>query len=92
MAKNTDVDKELIKEKLEYIGLDLNKVPKFLKEYEPLNFRPVRAYNQTTTYRVYKHINVQDIEILPSKIAGTITVCPTENYEGFFIAKIKKLR
>ena len=64
MAKNTDVDKELIKEKLEYIGLDLNKVPKFLKEYEPLNFRPVRAYNQTTTYKVYKHINVQDIEIL----------------------------
>ncbi len=37
-------------------------------------------------------ITVQDIEILPSKIAGTITVCPTENYEGFFIAKIKKLR
>ena len=64
MAKNTNVDKELIKEKLEYIGLDLNKVPKFLKEYEPLNFRPVRAYNQTTTYKVYKHINVQDIEIL----------------------------
>ena len=64
MAKNTNVDKELIKEKLEYIGLDLNKIPKFLKEYEPLNFRPVRAYNQTTTYKVYKHINVQDIEIL----------------------------
>ena len=64
MVKNTDADKELIKEKLEYIGLDLNKVPKFLKEYEPLNFRPVRAYNQTTTYKVYKHINVQDIEIL----------------------------
>lgn len=37
-------------------------------------------------------ITVQDIKILPSKIAGTITVCPTENYEGFFIAKIKKLR
>ena len=37
-------------------------------------------------------ITVQDIEILPSKIAGTITVCPTENYEGFFVAKIKKLR
>ena len=37
-------------------------------------------------------ITVQDIEVLPSKIAETITVCPTENYEGFFIAKIKKLR
>ena len=37
-------------------------------------------------------ITVQDIEVLPSKIAETITVCPTENYEGFFVAKIKKLR
>ena len=33
-------------------------------------------------------ITVQDIEVLPSKIAGTITVCPTENYEGFFVAKM----
>ena len=37
-------------------------------------------------------ITVQDIGVLPSKIAETITVCPTENYEGFFVAKIKKLR
>ena len=37
-------------------------------------------------------ITVQDIEVLPSKIAGTITVCPTENYEGFFVAKIRKLK
>ena len=37
-------------------------------------------------------MTVQDIEVLPSKIAETITVCPTENYEGFFVAKIKKLR
>lgn len=36
-------------------------------------------------------ITVQDIEVLPSKIAGTITVCPTENYEGF-CSKIKKIK
>ena len=34
----------------------------------------------------------EDIITLPSKIEGTITVCPTEDYEGFFVAKIKKLR
>ncbi len=28
---------------------------------------------------------------LPTKIPGTICVCPTELFEGFFIAKIKKL-
>lgn len=34
----------------------------------------------------------ENIVTLPSKINGTITVCPTENYEGFFVAKIRKLK
>lgn len=37
-------------------------------------------------------INLTEIVTLPSKIEGTITVCPTENYEGFFVAKIRKLK
>lgn len=32
----------------------------------------------------------EDIPILPVSINGTICVCPTEKYEGFFIAKIRK--
>ncbi|MBP3596114.1 MAG: RsmB/NOP family class I SAM-dependent RNA methyltransferase [Clostridia bacterium] len=32
----------------------------------------------------------QDIPILPTKIAGTLCVCPTELYEGFFVAKLRK--
>lgn len=31
-----------------------------------------------------------NIELLPTKIDGTMCVCPNELYEGFFIAKIKK--
>ena len=34
----------------------------------------------------------ENIVTLPSKIDGTITVCPTENYEGFFVAKIRKIK
>ena len=34
----------------------------------------------------------ENIVTLPSKMEGTITVCPTENYEGFFVAKIRKLK
>lgn len=37
-------------------------------------------------------INLTEIVTLSSKIEGTITVCPTENYEGFFVAKIRKLK
>ena len=32
-----------------------------------------------------------EIETLKTKIKGTICVCPTEYFEGFFIAKIRKL-
>ena len=32
-----------------------------------------------------------EIETIPTKIKGTICICPTEYFEGFFIAKIRKL-
>lgn len=33
---------------------------------------------------------IADLPLLPTKIKGTICVCPNELYEGFFIAKIRK--
>lgn len=35
-------------------------------------------------------IGKEEIQQLPTKIKGTLCVKPTENYEGFFIAKIQK--
>jgi len=63
MAKTTNDNEKIIKEKLEYIGLNLAKIPKFLTEFEPLNFRPIQSYDNTV-YKVYRYVNVQDIEIL----------------------------
>lgn len=34
--------------------------------------------------------NMKNIPILPTKLSGTICVCPNEIYEGFFIAKLRK--
>ena len=34
---------------------------------------------------------IEGIPLLPSKIEGTMCVCPTDLYEGFFVAKIKKI-
>ena len=63
MRKNIAEDKEKLKEKLSYIGLNLEKTPKFLTEFNPFSFRPSKSYNDTS-YKVYKYIDVNDIEIL----------------------------
>ena len=62
--KKIDMDSK-IQEKLEYIGLDLDKIPKELKEYTNINFRTVKGYDEKK-YKQYKFINVKDIEILLS--------------------------
>lgn len=38
-----------------------------------------------------KFKGMDEIPLLPVKLNGTICVCPNELYEGFFIAKIKKI-
>lgn len=34
---------------------------------------------------------IQGVPVLPVKLDGTICVCPTDKYEGFFVCKIKKI-
>ena len=33
---------------------------------------------------------MEELPLLPTKINGTLCICPTELYEGFFVAKIRK--
>lgn len=56
---------ENIKKKLQYLSLDLNKIPDSIKEFEPLNFRPSRIYTETK-HRQYRYVSVKEIEILLS--------------------------
>jgi len=39
-----------------------------------------------------KFKGMEDLQMLPTSIKGTICVCPSEYYEGFFIAKIRKIK
>ena len=39
-----------------------------------------------------KFDGIEEIPMLTSKIPGTLCVCPNELYEGFYIAKIRKLK
>ena len=63
VVKGNTENLNMLREKVDYIGFELEKVPEFLKEFEPLNYRVPKVYDETT-YKVYKYINVKDIEIL----------------------------
>lgn len=67
-----------VKEKLEYIGLDLDKLPKILKEYSDINFRTLKGYDEKK-YKQYRFVNVSDIEILLSPTNRIDTI--KEKYE-----------
>lgn len=54
---------DTIEEKLKYIGLDLNKIPKFLKEFTPLDFRTSKI-KEDNKHIVYKYIPINEIQIL----------------------------
>ena len=56
---------KIIEKNLKYIGLDINKIPEFLTEFEPLNFRPLKSYDDVL-YKVYRYVDIKNIEILIS--------------------------
>lgn len=58
-----EIAEDKLKEKLDYIGLNLEKIPKFLKEFTPFSFRPLKSYDDMG-YKVYQYVDVTDIEIL----------------------------
>ena len=62
--KKVKVDSK-VQEKLDYIGLDLEKIPKNLNEYSDINFRTLKGYDEKK-YKQYRFVNVNDIEILLS--------------------------
>lgn len=65
MEKDQTNEENKIQKNLEYIGLDLNNIPKSMYEVEPLDFRVPRAYEENK-YRQYRYVSIKDIQILLS--------------------------
>ena len=65
-VKGTTENLNILNNKINYIGFELEEVPEFLKDFEPLNYRVPKVYDETT-YKVYKYVNVGDIQILLTK-------------------------
>ncbi len=56
-------DEENLKSKLEYLNLDLNNIPNWIKDYSNIDYRPQKNYDENT-YKIYKYIPISKIEIL----------------------------
>lgn len=54
-----------MEEKLEYLGLNLEKIPAKIKKVEPLEFRVPKFYDEKQ-YRQYRYVPIKDIQILLS--------------------------
>ena len=63
VVEGTTENLNILKSKVEYIGFKLGEAPEFLREFEPLNYKVPKIYDETT-YKVYKYIPVENIEIL----------------------------
>ena len=60
--KNTASNGDLLT-KLEFLGLDLENIPEYLKDFSPLNFNTSRL-NNDKDHRVYRFVPIDKIEIL----------------------------
>ncbi len=58
--------KDDIKKKLDYLGLNLNHLPRNVVEFEPLEFMVLKGYEEANHYKQYRYIPIRDIQILLS--------------------------
>ncbi len=63
MPKKTGEKIDEIKEKLDYLGLNLEEAKNQFESYEPLKFRVPKFYDEKQ-YRQYRYVPIKDIQIL----------------------------
>ena len=66
MKNQTKEEKQELEEKLKQIKLDINNLPSTFKIKEKVKYKPLKEYD-TTTYKTYHFIDIQDIEIYLTK-------------------------
>lgn len=98
---NTSFNKELIDRSSRTQEELLRKALKILKNGEEMIYSTCSILTQENEEVLRKVVQKSGAEIvpiepldgvpmLPTRINGTLCVCPTELYEGFFVAKIRK--
>ncbi len=90
--RSISTQKILIREAIKHLkvnGILVYSTCSILKEENELIIKELLDENPNL---VLESINIPNIKTLPSLIDGVITIQPNEYYEGFFVAKIKKVK
>ena len=66
MSEETNEEIEKLQKKLDYIGLNFDNIPEFLKNTKKLDFRPEKSYTEET-FKVYQYVPINDIQIIFTK-------------------------
>ena len=56
-VEGTTENLNLLTNKVKYIGFEMGEVPEVFKEFEPLNYRVPKVYDEKS-YKIYKYIEV----------------------------------
>lgn len=102
--KEKTFNKELITRSVKTQEELINKAVKILKKGQEMIYSTCSILEQENENIIKKLLNkgiveiipidkkdLRDIPLLPVSIEGTICVCPSELYEGFFVAKLRKI-
>lgn len=90
--RSISTQKILIREAIKHLkvnGILVYSTCSILKEENELIIKELLDENPNL---VLENIQIPNIKTLPSIIDGVITIQPNEYYEGFFVAKIKKVK
>jgi len=92
VSRSINFQKELIKEAIKHLNKNgelIYSTCSILKEENEEVLKTILE-DKSLSIMPITELDTNDIPLLPSTIEGVITVCPTEYFEGFFVAKIKK--
>ena len=90
MSEETNEEIEKLQKKLDYIGLDFNNIPEFLKNTENLDFVPEKTYSEGE-YKVYQYVPINDIQIIFTKTNRMNSIQEKYQYIHILCQKMKKI-
>lgn len=90
VERSTKIQEELLKKAIKILKPGREMVYSTCSVLAQENENVLKKVLSKSNVEIVPIKNMQDIPLLPVSIEGTICVCPTDLYEGFFVAKMRK--